>query len=106
MFISFEVLVCLMVIQTKVNNPVQAKAKQPVKKVDVFPIQVSVWENLVKTQDSEYTSHSVTIEKSYKDKDGNWQKTQSFNVSDLPKLQLALNDAYVFLVTSKKVTQE
>lgn len=37
---------------------------------------------------------SVKISRSYKDKEGKWQETASFNVADLPKAVLVLSQAY------------
>ena len=67
----------------------------PVKKFQAGGIQVAVWEN----EGSENGNYNtVSFDKRYKDKEGNWQSTKSLNVNDIPKAVAALNQAYQYLV--------
>jgi len=45
---------------------------------------------------------TVTFERSYKDKDGEWKKTGTLRIQDLPKATLVLNKAYEFCVTKQE----
>ena len=47
------------------------------------------------------TFRSVTLQRMYKDKDGNFQYTSSFKLNDIPKAALALEKAYDYLLTEK-----
>ena len=43
---------------------------------------------------------SVSLQRTYKDKDGNFQHATSFGANDMPKAVLALTKAYDYLVFS------
>ena len=66
----------------------------PVKKFGVGGIQVAVWENKGKEGNGYY---SVSFERRYKDKGGEWKSTTSLKANDLPKAILALEKAYEFI---------
>ena len=59
-------------------------------------ISASVWKNMTKEGDKEY--RSVTFERRYKDKDGQWKSSNSLRISDLPKATVVLTKAYEYLV--------
>ena len=81
------------------------KAK-PVKKYKVGGVQAAIWENqAANPQGQQETFHSVTLERRYKDRDGNWKTSESFRAGDLPKAILLLSKAYEF-VALKEVDQE
>lgn len=55
-------------------------------------VSASVWDNPGKDSNGDsFISRKVSLEKSYKDKDGNWCSTQSFDLSDIPKLKSVLD---------------
>jgi hypothetical protein len=55
----------------------------------------TVWKNKVQTKDGqEKNLSSISFEKSYKDKSGEWKTTKSLNATDLPKAILVLSKAY------------
>ncbi len=66
----------------------------PTKKFTVGGIQVAVWENQGKEGKSYY---SISFEKRYMDKEGNWKSTTSLKANDLPKAVLALEKAFEFV---------
>ena len=69
--------------------------KKPDAKFRAGTISATVWTNQGQTKDSQVKSFSsVSFEKSYKDKEGNWKATKSLNVHDLPKASLVLAKAY------------
>jgi hypothetical protein len=61
---------------------------KPTKVFRAGGISATIWENQVKIGDIEKTVYKTVIDKSYKDKDGNWQKCGSFDENDLPKVKL------------------
>lgn len=69
-----------------------AKEKLP-KHVRVGGIEVAVWQNALESGFA-----TVTLHRNYKDKNDNWQKTQSLRVNDIPKAVLALQKAYELLL--------
>ena len=46
------------------------------------------------------TVRSVSFQRSYLDKDGNWQTTTSLKVNDIPKAVICLNRCYEFLTSN------
>ena len=81
-------------------NPTQIKKKDslPEKKFRAGAVSATVWQNSVE-KDGQLSSYSsVSLDRVYKDKEGNWQNTNSFRANDLPKLALVAQKAYEFVV--------
>lgn len=70
----------------------------PVNKIRAGAISATEWKNqAVKDGETqEYTT--VTFERSYKDKEGNWKTTNSLRVNDLPKAIAVLQQTYNKLI--------
>jgi hypothetical protein len=70
----------------------------PEKTFRASPVSASVWANEVKTKDGETKLfRTISLERTYKDKDDQWKKTTSLRVNDLPKAILVLNKAYEYI---------
>ncbi len=70
----------------------------PEKTFRASPVSASVWANEVKTKDGETKLfRTISLERTYKDKDDQWKKTNSLRVNDLPKAILVLNKAYEYV---------
>lgn len=76
-----------------------AKEKLP-KHVRVGGVEVAVWQNALESGFA-----TVTMHRNYKDKNDNWQKTQSLRVNDIPKAVLALQKAYELLLLREHKSQ-
>ncbi|MFA4855546.1 MAG: hypothetical protein WC634_03115 [archaeon] len=74
----------------------------PTKKFGVGGISVAVWENQGKEGNNYYT---VSFERRYKDKGGEWKSTTSLKANDLPKAILALEKAYEFIALKEPLMQ-
>ncbi len=72
--------------------------KQPEKKFRAGGITATIWQNNVAKDGKETSFNTVNLERSYKDKEGNWQSTNSFRASDLPKLTLVAQKAYEYVI--------
>ena len=71
----------------------------PEKKFRAGAISATVWLNRGQKATGEETEYrTVSLERSYTDKEGNWQSTNSFRVNDLPKVALLAQKAYEFQV--------
>lgn len=77
--------------------------RQPAKKFRAGAISATIWENRQQKDGSEFVVSSISLERSYTDKTGAWQTTNSLRMSDLPKAALLLNKAYEHLVLHEKV---
>lgn len=65
-------------------------AKPPVAKIRVGLITASIWE---RTGDNG-TFHNVTFDRRYRDKEGNWKSTASYNADDVLALAKAADLAH------------
>lgn len=72
---------------------------EPIKKFRIGNVSADVWENEGK-ENKKFLS--ISIAKNYKDMNDEWKSTNSFSVSDLPKLVLASSEAYRFCYLEHK----
>lgn len=81
--------------------------KLPEKKFSSGAVSATVWKNKRIGKDGEaYEIHSINLQRSYTDKAGNWQNTNSLRVSDLPKATLVLEEAFKHLVLNRRKKEE
>ena len=67
---------------------------KPILKLSAGLINLAVFEFKNKGENGEeFVTKSVVLQKRYKDKDGNWQTSKGFNVSDLPVLAQLCDEA-------------
>jgi len=74
----------------------------PIKKYSAGSIHVAIWENESKEG---RVYQTVSLERSYKNKDDEWKNTNSLRVNDIPKAVAALQKVYDELVV-KEVRRE
>ena len=71
---------------------------QPEKKFVAGAVSATVWKNEGKNAEGEATEfNTISVDRSYKDKDGEWKSTNSLRISDLPKMALVANKAFEYL---------
>ena len=76
---------------------------KPVKRFQAGRITASVWRNVRKMDNGEdATMFSMTLDKRYRDKDGNWQGSNSLHVNEIPRAVFVLNKAYEFLIMKNR----
>lgn len=67
----------------------------PEKKFRAGPISATIWNNSGTNQKGEATEYkTVSFERNYKDKQGEWKTTSSLRSGDIPRAILVLNKAY------------
>ena len=72
--------------------------KNPIRVFRCGHVKAAIWSNSRIIDDTLTEVHSIKIDRSYKDKDfDEWKHTNSFNVEDLPKVALVVNEVYKFL---------
>lgn len=86
-----------MINKTKTQETTVSK-NAPIEKFKSGLVCVNVWKN----QGEEYAFYSVSIDISYKDKKGEWQKTNSCAVADIPRLILLLSKSYEYIIYAAK----
>lgn len=83
------------------------RPNKPVKKFKAGAISATIWENQGQNQQGQIVSYnSVSFDRTYKDANGEWQKTNSLRMADLPKASLVLNKAYEFLALNSQDSDE
>jgi len=71
----------------------------PEKKFSTGSLTATIWENQGKSKEGDEVSFkTVSFQRRYKDKNGEWQSTNTLRVNDLPKASLVLEKAYEYLV--------
>lgn len=72
----------------------------PEKKFSTGAISATIWKNdgTSKRTGGPVEFRTVTLQRRYTDKEGNWQTSNSLRLNDLPKASLVLQKAYEYLV--------
>ena len=82
--------------QVKVEN---VSGNLPEKKFSTGGLTATVWENQGKNKEGLDVSYrTVSFQRRYMDKNGEWQSTSTLRVNDLPKASLVLQKAFEYLV--------
>ena len=82
------------------------KQTKPVQSFKSGAIQVAIWENESKGPNGPFKYQTVSFERRYKDKDGNWQSTNKLRINDIPRATTILQKAYEHLVLSESEEAE
>lgn len=79
-----------MTSNTSEKSTVSVTNKPPVARLRIGFLNANVWERTTEKG----TFHSVSFERRYRDTDGNWQSTHSFDTSDLLALAKLADQAH------------
>lgn len=73
--------------------------KNPEKKFNAGVISAAVWKNKAKSKDGKKDIEFMTIslQRRYKDKEGNWQSTNTFRANDVHRAMTVLQKAFEFI---------
>jgi len=78
---------------------INEQVNMPEKKFSTGALVATVWQNTGTGKAGEEASyHTVSFQRRYKDKTGQWQSTNTLRVNDLPKASLILQKAFEYLV--------
>jgi hypothetical protein len=81
----------------------EKEGNMPEKKFRAGAISATVWLNRGHLQNGEESEYkTISIERSYTDKEGKWQSTNSMRVNDLPKAMVVLQKAYEQLILNEQ----
>ena len=75
---------------------------QPEKKFKVGACSASIFANEIQAGNGKAVMKSVSLQRTYKDKNGEFQNTSSFGLNDIPKAMLAFSKAYEYLAMSER----
>jgi len=84
------------------SNQKQLKGdNKPEHKFVCGSISATIWNNVTQKDGKDVSFKNVVVERRYKDSNGAWKGTNSFRLNDLPKIILAAQLAYEYLVVNK-----
>ena len=66
----------------------------PVKKFSAGTISCALWENEATVDGRKVSLLKATVERRYKDKDGEWKSSGSFSRNEIPLVQYVLGKAF------------
>ncbi len=90
-----------------VGLPHISDGRGPEKKFRAGAISATVWKNdKQKATGETFSYHTISLERSYKDKAGNWKNAGSMRLQDLPKAALVLQEAYRYLTLNGAQAEE
>jgi hypothetical protein len=71
---------------------------KPEKHIKFGGVRVSIWKDVRKNAGGgAFESRSVTLDRAYKDGNGQWQNTGSLRENDVPKAVAALQKAFEYM---------
>jgi len=77
-------------------------SSQPEKVFQHGAVRASVFVNDVSSNGRSFQIPKVIVQKRYKDKQGQWQSSSSFDVNDLPRVVAAATKAFEHLTSKEK----
>ena len=72
--------------ETVATDATTAAKRQPIKTIRVDDCSVSIWVREATVRGEALKFYSCSFERSYKDRDGSWKYTKSFDWESLPKI--------------------
>lgn len=72
---------------------------KPENKFQIGAVSACIWKRSHTTKDGQsFEKRQVSLDRTYKDRNGNWKNSSSYDTNDIPKAILALSQAYQHLV--------
>lgn len=75
--------------------------ERPEQKFNAGAVSATIWSNTKVVNGSSIEVKSISIQRSYKDKDGQWKNVTSLRMNDIPKARLVLDKAYEYLASGE-----
>ena len=88
------------------NMKCSRKKNLPEKKFRAGALSATVWKNTIEKEGKTFDFKTVSLERSYKDNNDEWQTTSNMRINDLPKAVLVLNKAYEYLALREQTPEE
>mgnify|MGYP006311204373 CR=1 FL=1 len=77
--------------------------QRPVAKFSAGQVSAAIWENEVTTKAGKtVTMLKATVERRYKDRDGQWKSSGSFNRNEIPFVIYCLQKSLDHIITSQQ----
>ncbi len=87
---------------TQENKSITGNENQPEKKFRAGAVSATIWLNQGQNKKTGEINNyrTISIQRGYKDKNDQWQNTNSLRINDLPRAALVLKQAYEYTVTT------
>lgn len=73
--------------------------KQPIHRIKAYGVECSIWENqITNATGGTVTVLKATVERRYKNAQGEWAGTHSYGKNDLPQVIFCLQRAYAEII--------
>ncbi len=92
--------------QNMQRNVTSASRNQPDRKIKSGAISATIWSNEQDTPQGKVSYKTVSFERTYKGKDGQWQSTNKLRSADIPRAVLVLSKAYEHLCLGENAEAE
>jgi hypothetical protein len=79
------------------DNKKTENKPMPAKKFRAGTVCATVWHNIYKKDDKEFSFYTTSLEVSYKDKNDEWQKSNNLTQDQISKAILVMSKAYEFI---------
>lgn len=84
------------------SKEVGKESNQPVKRFRAGGISATIWANeAVRDDGTTGTFYTVSVERSYKDKEGAWHNVGTFRTNDLPRATIVMQKAYEWIALAE-----
>ena len=81
-------------------NKANQTAEKPEAKFKVGAVRASIWKWTNTAKDGrQFTQRKAVLDRAYKDANGQWQHTNSYDTNDVPKAVLAMQKAFEYMTT-------
>ena len=78
---------------------------QPLKKFRAGQVSAAIWENQATVNGKQVTMLKATVERRFKDKDGNWKSSGSFGRNEIPLAVYCLEKAFDAIIDEQQSTE-
>lgn len=95
-----------MIKKTKTENKKKDEKVMPVAKFRSGALQAAIWSNEIEKDNEKFEAFSFTLERSYKDKEDEWQKTNLMRKRDVANLYALMNKILEYLYIDEDEEKE
>lgn len=79
-----------------------ATQQKPVAKIRAGTISCAIWQNDIVVSGRKVVALKASVERRYKDADGEWKSSTSMSVNEIPRAVLCLQKAFEYIIEHSK----
>lgn len=73
---------------------IKTEPTKPYAHLRAGSVSVTIWSNIKEYNGKQFQAYSFQFQRSYKDDKGQWKNTDSFQLNDLPKINILTMEAF------------